>query len=241
VSRPQQGILLLLLGALVGKVALTDLHLRYVRPGMQPLLVVTSALLVLAAVRCLLGGRSEEGTTQGVFDKSVLERERDPDPEPDHPGPPSAWLLAVPSVVLLLTSPAALGSFAANRLETRVAPPKGSFAPLPKPVDGAVDLTLQDFYQRAYFDPDGVKDTRVRVRGFVSGDDTQWSVTLLVVGCCAADAQPVKVQVQGVPAPPVDTWVSVEGEYAGRADRVVKLAASVVEPIPKPKSPYVYS
>ncbi|MFE2432992.1 hypothetical protein ACFXJ5_40615 [Streptomyces sp. NPDC059373] len=35
----------------------------------------------------------------------------------------------------------------------------------------------------------------------------------LVVTCCAADAQVLKVEMHGTPAPPADAWVTVTGQW----------------------------
>ena len=64
----------------------------------------------------------------------------------------------------------------------------------------------------------------------------------LVITCCAADARPIEIGIQtAAPTPPVDSWVTVTGTYAGSYPGYTYLPvlkASTVTPVPEPANPY---
>ncbi|WP_419587034.1 TIGR03943 family putative permease subunit [Streptomyces sp. Qhu-G9] len=128
--------------------------------------------------------------------------------------PRVAWLLTAPALALLLFPPPALGSYSAEREEARVAAQgAGTFPELP--AGNPVDLTLGAFASRAEWDTGAsLKGRTVRLTGFVTrADDGTWSVARLLVTCCAADAQALKVEIRGADAPAPDTWVTVTGTW----------------------------
>jgi len=132
------------------------------------------------------------------------------------------WLLLVPALALLLFSPPALGSFQAVRNGTALAAGSGSdFATLP--AGDPVPVTLMDYAARAVFDRGlSLTGRRVQLTGFViAGPGGQPYLARLVVGCCAADARPIKIgltgDLPGILAP--DQWVEVVGTYTDESDR----------------------
>jgi len=233
--RPQ-GVLLILCGAALLRIALfSELYLRYVKEGLRPYLVVSGAALIALGLVGLLtrnrnrnhshdhdeegGGHDEEGGGHGQEGGGH-----------DHArNPRIAWLLTAPALALLLFPPPALGSYSAEREEARVAAQgAGTFPELP--AGDPVDLTLGAFASRAQWDTGvSLKGRTVRLTGFVTQDsqgsedsqdnqdaqdgDGVWSVARLLVTCCAADAQALKVEIRGADAPAADSWVTVTGTW----------------------------
>jgi uncharacterized membrane protein YcgQ (UPF0703/DUF1980 family) len=136
-----------------------------------------------------------------------------------------AWLLVVPMLVLLVIAPPALGSFSAARSGTAL----GAAA-------NASDLPAL---------PDG---RRVTLSGFVlPGEGGTWYLTRMVITCCAADAQPVKVGLAGTVPDGLkgNDWLQVTGTYATRQDRdpvnaqpIPYLTVDSSTPIPAPALQY---
>jgi uncharacterized repeat protein (TIGR03943 family) len=89
-----------------------------------------------------------------------------------------------------------------------------------------------------------MKGRTVRLTGFVTpGSGGAWYLSRLVVTCCAADAQVLKIEMRGVEAPPADAWVTVTGEWrpTGKTgtDRArASLTVAGVKRIAEPKDPY---
>src|SRR5690606_30218416 len=83
-----QAALLFLLGATVLHAGLTDLHLRYVKAGLRPLLLLSGAVLIATAA------------ATGWY-----EWRRPPHAGEAHRDPRVAWLLAVPLFALILVAP----------------------------------------------------------------------------------------------------------------------------------------
>ncbi|MBH5338290.1 TIGR03943 family protein [Streptomyces pactum] len=163
----------------------------------------------------------------------------EPEPEPDHldgdpaPGEPGhhrgggghghdhdrgpriAWLLFLPVLGLMFAAPPALASYTAERQRPMAVEERSGFEPLPP--GSPLGMTLSDFSARAVWDTGrGLRGRTVRLTGFVSpGEDRDtWYLTRLLVGCCAADAQAVKVEMHGGPRPPrPGTWLSVTGTW----------------------------
>ncbi|MEV0220000.1 TIGR03943 family protein [Streptomyces sp. NPDC050704] len=168
----------------------------------------------------------------------------------DHTGhdhirnPRIAWLLTAPALALLLFPPPALGSYSAGREEARTAAQgAGTFPKLP--AGDPLDLTLGAFASRAEWDTGAsLKDRTVRLTGFVTrGDNGTWYIARLLVACCAADVQALKVEIRGADGPAPDEWVTVTGtwrrtgEPGSDAARPV-LDASSVERVKAPSDPY---
>ncbi|MBL1097296.1 TIGR03943 family putative permease subunit [Streptomyces coffeae] len=245
-KRNIQVLLLLFLGVGLLHIALlTDLYLRYVRPGLRPALIASGVLLlVLGAVSAARDGFP--------FDRARTGRN---DGHSGHGhghgggGPRIAWLLYVPALTLLFLAPPALGSYTASRDNTEAPKaPKAAagdslFPPLPG--GGVVPMSLNDFSSRAVWDTGGtLKGRTVRLTGFVTpGHRGAWYVSRLAISCCAADAQVRKVRVHGATAPRPDTWVTVTGTWhpsgrTGTAGASPALDATAVRRVPEPKDPY---
>jgi len=238
VNRETQDSLLLLLGAMVLQIGVTDLHLRYVKPAMQPLLIVTGVgLVVVGALGVLRQMRADKGA--GVA--SVADHGH------AHHQPRTAWLLLLPLLVMATVSPPTLGAFAASRGTTTIEAPEFALPPLPAARNGAVDLTLTDYYSRVLYEPESLAGATLRLSGFVTPVGDEWFVTRMRLSCCAADGRPVKVLTAGDaarPSPAADTWVEVVGTAtgsrapAGQTQAVAVLAVSSVREVPRPTNSY---
>lgn len=87
----------------------------------------------------------------------------------EHRSPWIGLLLVLPLLTLVVVAPGPLGAYAAARASTIApAPPSGLFAPLPEPIDGAVELRLREFISRARYGGGESLTGRVRLLGFVA-------------------------------------------------------------------------
>ncbi|GAA2234341.1 TIGR03943 family putative permease subunit [Streptomyces nogalater] len=227
----QAGLLVLCGLGLLHVSLVTDLYLRYVKEGMRPPLIATGAVLLLLGLA-----------------SAVLDRGTDGDDGHGHghgrSGPPGvAWLLLLPALSLLCYAPPALGAFTAARQSAKPVAHRGDFGPLPR--TSPLPMTLSDFTSRVREDRGQAIEGRVvRMTGFVTPRDGDgWELTRLVLNCCAADAQSVKVRVHGGPVPPADTWVTVTGTWhpggtLGTASAPVALDARTVTKVPRPTNGY---
>ena len=206
-NREAQNNLLLFVGTMILQVGWSDLHLRYVKAVMQPYLIASGLVLMAIGAAGLI--RQYRSSRPG---KAVQEGGGH-----EHRQPGTAWLLALPLLVLILVTPPSLGAFAASREPTRIEEPTFRLPALPAARDGAVDLGLTDYYTRVAYQPESLAGTRVRLTGFVTTGSTaatgksDWYVTRIRLSCCAADGRPVKVLTDGAAAPPSDSWVEVVG------------------------------
>ncbi|MFI5911327.1 TIGR03943 family putative permease subunit [Dactylosporangium sp. NPDC051541] len=237
--------MLLLIGGAVLRVSLTGQYLNYVKASLQPYLVTAGALLVLAGLFTLwyeLRG-SASSTSPEHDDASV---EHDDGHGHSHSGPKVAWLLLAPVLGLLLFAPPALGSYAAGRSGSAVTA-RSEYAPLP--AGDPLAITMLDYASRAVFDK-GVSlgERRIQLTGFaMQGPQDQWLIARMMVSCCAADARPVKVALDGeLPAGLADQqWVRVIGKYSGReiqddvnGEAIPFIEVSEVTLIPVPQEQY---
>ncbi|ORT54864.1 TIGR03943 family protein [Streptomyces sp. CB03238] len=241
-----QAALLLLTGSAVLHISLlSQVYLRYVKEGLRPFLIA-SAVLLLGL-----------GLISAVRDGLPFAPRR-PDDEPvddghghghGDGGPRVAWVLFLPVLALLLYAPPALGSYTAARETDNAVAQVSKFPPLPD-ADPA-PLALSGFIARVQQDRDrSLAGRTVLMTGFVTpasprAKDGTWYLTRLVVSCCAADSQSLRVRVYGSPAPPADTWVTVTGTWhpggggeLGTATAAVALDARTVERVPEPVNPY---
>ena len=231
-----QDSLTLMAGATLLAVGLTDLHLRYVKPQMQPLLVLAGAVLVVLGARGLVGAYRD---LRGADDRT--------DDAHGHAPSASTWLIALPLLVLSLVAPPSLGSYAAARSDTRIAEPVVTLPALPESGDEPVEMTLTDYYTRVLYAEESLEGRRLRLSGFVTPVDGRWFVTRMSLSCCAADGRPVKVLTAGAPAsvaPPADAWVEVVGVFTSpqstAADELPlpTLELESVRRIEQPRNPY---
>jgi uncharacterized repeat protein (TIGR03943 family) len=239
VNREGQDTLLLFVGVMVLQVGITDLHLRYVKPQMQPLLLASGVVLTALAVVSIV--RSLRGRGEGVVTASPTDHAAGGVHEHAHM-PATAWLLALPLLVLTVITPPALGAYAAARGTSTIDAPSGDVLALPPPVDGAVELSLSDFATRSLYAPDSVEGTPVRLTGFVLPEQDGWSLARIALSCCAADGRPVRVKVVGAPPPAADSWVTLQGRLTrldGEGARGVPvLAVDSVRAVEAPTQQY---
>ncbi|SNT58787.1 TIGR03943 family putative permease subunit [Actinacidiphila glaucinigra] len=256
-NREAQAAVLLLTGVALLHAGLSDLYLRYVKAGLQPLLLAAGAVLVAAALATvwyeLRGPRRRTG--QGPGDKPGDKQEdthdahdaghAHPHPHPHHE-PKVAWLLVLPVLALVLVAPPALGSYSAARTGTSVPRPFG-FPALP--AGDPLRMATVDYAGRAVYDRGrSLSGRQVTLTGFVSiGRDGTPYLTRMVLNCCAADARPVKIGLTGQ-VPPVlrpDAWLEVTGTYTPRRAEdpvndgpVPFLDVSRARPVREPAEPY---
>ncbi|WP_369244237.1 TIGR03943 family protein [Streptomyces sp. R41] len=245
-NRQAQAAVLFLVGAAVLHAGATDLYLRYVKAGLQPLLLGAGVVLIVAAFATvwyeLRGARTakqvqrggDHSDTQGGHEHGheAADEHRyvhEPADEHGHAHEPAdehghahrepriSWLLILPLLALILVAPPALGSYSAMRTGTALQAPFGYPA---LPSGDPVPLSLVDYAGRAaYGHGRSLGDRRIKITGFVALDraGTPYLVRM-ALNCCAADAQPVKVGLTGR-IPPVlqpDTWLEVTGTYISK-------------------------
>jgi uncharacterized repeat protein (TIGR03943 family) len=222
-----------LLGGALLKISFTGTFLRYVKPSHKWLLIAAGAIMVglatVSIVRDLLSAR-QEGHHHSSF---------------------SAWLLLLPVLAVFLVAPPALGADSvqragnSNRAPAATADGTELFPPLP--AGDVISLPLSDFSSRAAWDTgNSLNDRAIKLTGFVVHDGGAIYVARLAIACCAADAFPVKVKLEGSPqamALPNDTWietvVTVKPGTATRAnDYVPSATVSDLQKINQPEDPY---
>ncbi|MGA6164398.1 TIGR03943 family putative permease subunit [Amycolatopsis magusensis] len=241
--RETQNILLILLGGALLKISFNGDYLRYVKPAHQPWVIAGGAIMVLLGVvaigRDLLAARRSAAPAEPYAHDGH-----------QHPAR-SAWLLMVPVLAVFLVAPPALGSDSVTRTQGRT--PQSSalrdaqlFPALPE--QAVVPLPVSEFVTRAGWDSSGSLNGRtVSLSGFVARDGADVLLARLVIGCCAADANPVTVRLLGPGTEGLkpDAWIEVTGEVVpGTTTRETNytpdLTLASVRPVPAPKDPYEY-
>ncbi len=247
--RETPSLALLLVGAWIMKISLTDDYKMYVKDSFGPWLAVAGGILVLVAIA---------GLVLVSIGQRVDHAEHADHPErPEGPREPAAehghshrsyvgWLLLAPLVAFTVIIPRPLGAYSAERA---AAPP-----PMPAdqtfeelPAGDPVELTLRDYTSRTLWDDAATLEGRtVRLTGFVTPRAAGgYYITRQVIACCAADALPVQVYVAG--DPPVfapDTWIEVVGTSAptvrDESDSfdIAAVTADSVTTVTPPASPY---
>lgn len=232
--RETQHVLLLLLGGALIKITLNGDYLRYVRPSHAWwLLTAGVVVVVLAGVGVVRDLRSASTGDTGH-------------------GGHSPWLLMLPVLAIFLVAPPALGADAAGRSSNVnvVARQSQEFAPLP---DGpAPQLALTDVVARANWDRSGQLDGReITVTGFVVRRGASVQLARMAIVCCAADARPVRLRLDGTAGPagsldvPADTWLEVrgtvqQGSATAASDHVPVMTVHTARVVAPPPDPYVY-
>ncbi|WP_406465147.1 TIGR03943 family protein [Streptomyces sp. NBC_01622] len=158
-------------------------------------------------------------------------------------GWPRSWPF-LPALSLLFYAPPALGAYTASRAAPKAVPQQDSFDPLP--ATSPLPMTLTDFTTRVQQDRKGTtKGRTVQMTGFVTPDrgSTSWDLTRIMISCCAADAQSIKVRVYGIPALAANTWVTVTGTWhaggtLGTSSAPAALDGVTVEKVAKPVNAY---
>jgi uncharacterized repeat protein (TIGR03943 family) len=248
--RDAQAVLLLLVGGTLLKVSFAGTYVRYVKPGQLPLLLIAGTVLIaVAGVTLWRHVRADMPAVGSHRESSQRDRAEAagraaaahegfvPEPAPDPEAADAAeesevdghgersrigWLLLVPALALLIFSPPALGSFSASRNGTALgAASTSDFAPLP--AGDPVPLPLLDYAARSVFDKGrSLGDRPVLLTGFViAGPRGEPYLARLFVGCCAADARPLKVGLTGDLPPDLrpDQWIEVTGRYTEQFDK----------------------
>ncbi|MCI3278629.1 TIGR03943 family putative permease subunit [Streptomyces cylindrosporus] len=237
-NRQAQAAVLFLTGAALLHAGFTDLYLRYVKAGLQPLLLLSGAVLIatsLATAWYEWRGRRATAAAAGGEGAGHVHRE-----------PRISWLLVLPLLALILVAPPALGSYSAMRTGTALQQPYGYNA---LPAEDPLPLTVVDYATRAVYDHGRhLTGHRIKVTGFVALDRTGAPYLVrMALNCCAADAQPVKIALTGK-IPPVlqpDKWLEVTGTYTAKETRdpvnngpIPYLRVTSATPVPVPKDPY---
>lgn len=245
-------VLLILLGGAIMRITVTDAYINYVKPGMKPFLIASSAvLLFLGAMAFIDSIRDKRGdshahgheddTAEGEGGHELL------DDGHGHGKMRTAWLLVLPVAAIFLVAPGPLGAYTASREGANVSAPKTGSEVTPLPPGDPVPLRLDEFAVRAVWDDGRTLEGRtVEVVGFVTPDpDGGWILTRLALACCAADALATKVRPIGdVPDLPANTWVSVTGRYTpgggtGTSDAIPWLQVDTIIRVPQPQDPYL--
>ena len=242
--RETQNILLVLLGGALLKIGFTGAYLNYVKPSFQWMVLATGAVRVLLALFAIARDlkkhvRAAPGDGHSSGDGH------------EHAHGRSSWMLMLPVLAIFLIAPPALGSDSVTRNDGRsVAQSErktggAKFDPLP-PGD-VVPITMTDFVTRsAWDDANTLNDRTVRMSGFIVRDKNSTLMARLVMGCCAADATPVRVRLEGEPSASgyaVDSWVEVTGRIqpgtATEANSYTpSLTVASIKQIPIPEMPY---
>jgi putative membrane protein len=245
VNRQAQAVVLFLVGVAVLHASFTGLYLRYVKAGLRPLLIAAGIVLIVAAIATVWYELRQPRATQ----ENQPERENHDQHDQHghaHREPRISWLLVLPLFALILVAPPALGSYSALRAGTALQPPFG-FPALP-PSD-PLQLTVVDYGGRAAYDHGrSLGDRRIKITGFITLDRSGAPyLTRMILNCCAADAQPIKIGLSGQ-IPPVlapDTWVEVIGTYTSRQTKdpvndgvIPYINVSRARTVPAPNDPY---
>ena len=263
-NRQAQAAVLFLVGAALLHAGFTNLYLRYVKAGLQPLLLLSGAVLIVTALATAWyewrRTRAEKAHTEAHTEAPVethREAHAEAHPEGDaaeddahaghvHREPRISWLLILPLFALILVAPPALGSYSAVRTGTALQQPYGL---LKLPDSNPLTLGLVDYASRAVYDHGRSLGTRqLKVTGFVALDKSGAPFLVrMALNCCAADAQPVKIALTGK-IPPVlqpDTWLEITGTYSPKQTKdpinnrpIPYFQVTQAKPIPTPKDPY---
>ncbi|MBK3578293.1 TIGR03943 family protein [Streptomyces sp. MBT65] len=246
-NRQAQAAVLFLIGAALLHAGFTNLYLRYVKAGLQPLLLLSGVVLIVAAL-----ATAWYEWRRARLEKANAETHDEAHPTDEahadhvHREPRISWLLVLPLFALILVAPPALGSYSAVRTGTALMKPYG----LSKlPASDPLTIGLVDYASRAVYDHGHSLGTRqLKVTGFIALDKSGAPYLVrMALNCCAADAQPVKIALTGK-IPPVlqpDTWLEVTGTYSPRQTKdpinngpIPYFQVSLAKPVPTPKDPY---
>jgi uncharacterized repeat protein (TIGR03943 family) len=258
-SRPVQAFVLVMLGAALIRLGATGAADNYVRTGLRPYLIAAGVLFavlgIVGVIRDLRADQVEQAAA--TFRAEARVRTRGPGAQPaerhDHEnhgwyGHGVSWLLCLPLLLLLVSPPPALGSYAAGRTDAKVPRPVGNPSYPPLAAADPASLTIRDYAARAVWDHGRtLTGRRIVLTGFVapavSGGDS-WFLARLHIVCCAADAQTAKVAVVGSPGQfQAGQWIAVTGTWLASDPRdldgqVARIQAAQVRPVAQPGQPY---
>jgi uncharacterized repeat protein (TIGR03943 family) len=163
----------------------------------------------------------------------------------------SAWLLLLPVMAIFLIAPPALGSDSVMRTDNSAAASRASgtdgsslFPPLPQ--GEVISVAMSDFAARAAWDSGNSLENRtIRLTGFIVVQGDEVYLARLSIACCAADAFPVKVALEGAGAEGLsnDMWVEAVGQVqmgtaTKETDFVPTFTVTGLSEIPEPENPY---
>jgi uncharacterized repeat protein (TIGR03943 family) len=156
------------------------------------------------------------------------------------------WLWVLPVFVLILVPPPALGSFSAQRGAATVPQPAGALKYPALAGADPVKMEVNDYARRAIWNKGKtLTGHTIQLSGFVTPHNGGgWYLTRLKVSCCAADARPYQVEIDGYSKPIArDTWVQVTGVWmpstgTNQTTQVARMKISVLDFISKPSQPY---
>lgn len=246
------GLIVVFIGAAILQVAVSDTYLRYVKPAMRPMLLAAGAVLILLAVIDVLADTRRAAHAHSAAD----DHEHADDDGPGHTHghghshhglPRAAWLLLLPVFALLVIDPPALGADAAQRqspVATKPIGAAGNNALLP---DGdpatPVALSVRDYAVWAVWNQESLQNRTFKLTGFVTPrKDGTWYVTRIGLACCVADGTAFMVEVRNQPAPAIDQWVEVIGEWAEPTAHpdgaIAAVQATSVRQVSAPTNPY---
>lgn len=280
-NKEAQSIVVTLLGGILVGIKVSGRYTSYVRPGFGPLIlaggIVLIAIGLLSLAQILRDARRDDRAAGHTHPAAPAD-----DAEVDahghsHRNSRAPWLILIPSLLLVLVAPTALGADAVTRnagsqaiagLEAApaaatkydgYAPNDGSgsaensagrrtmkFDPLPPGTDPVI--TIKDFVLRTLYDADdSVGSTPVTVVGFIAppgtGYHSGYTIARLAISCCAADASPIQLHVDGDPPLPVNTWVAavvtgVSGTGAADNNYVPQANVQKIQQVAQPSDPY---
>ena len=227
-SEDARATTVLLVGALMIRLAVGGAYAKYVRTGMGPLLLIAG--LLLAGL--------------GLFGvvRALRRRGRTADAHGHHHNDRIGWLLLAPVLALLLVTPPTLGSFGVSRSAGVSVTSGGKVFAALSPAR-TVPMTLLEFDERVA-DHHGASfgTAQVRLTGFVtpSSDAQGFRIARYQIACCAADAVASVVRVTGASGsrPARDQWVTVTGAFSPAADGIPELRAVSLAEISTPVDPY---
>ena len=244
-----EGFVLTLLGITVSYVTLTGKYSDYVTGGFGSYLFTTGLLILLLGLWKFVPENSHtstkpkkiEGREGGDLAQVNGNSWSDENSESVHltgytnHGLGVTWLLIIPTLVLLIGSPGALNSYYANT-RTYVNPEPSKSIPYEEyftmeqpeiPLDVYTNIALWST------NPELLDGKTLQLVGFTApNNDGGWDLIRFKVGCCAADAYPIRVKVDGnLPNNlPPDTWVKVTGKHDPESSRFPGESVTNMEP-----------
>jgi uncharacterized repeat protein (TIGR03943 family) len=234
--------ILLLIGTVLLRLTVSGTYRRYVRVGMGPWLAVAGVTVVVLGIVTLIYVLRRPDAPADHADHAAAEDVDEIDGREHADRIRIGWLLLAPIAALLLVAPPTLGSFGVSRSAAVNVHAGGAvFDPLPHGTN-PVPMTLLEYGQRA-FDRHGssLAGATVELTGFISRlDNGGFQLARYQIACCAADAVPAIVIVEGVAGHPPrrDAWVKVTGAYVRGTGNLPRFSATSVVEIPVPSEPY---